>query len=38
MDTGEREKLHASLERGLAEARRGEGRPVEEYLAELGEP
>jgi hypothetical protein len=38
MDAEEREKLHASLERGLAEARRGEGRPVEEFLAEFEEP
>jgi hypothetical protein len=35
LDEAEREKLHQSLERGIAEARAGQGRPAREFLAEL---
>ena len=38
LDDEERQKLHASLKRGLAEAEAGQGRPVEDFLAELEEP
>ena len=38
LDDAERERLHASLRRGLAQARAGKTRPVEEFLAELKEP
>ena len=37
MDAEDEEKLRVSLKRGLDQARRGEGRPVEEFLAELKE-
>jgi hypothetical protein len=35
MDVEERERLHASIQRGLAQMRAGLGRPVEEFLEEL---
>jgi predicted transcriptional regulator len=35
LDEEERVRLHASIERGLAEMRAGKGRPAEEVLAEL---
>jgi len=38
LDDEERKKLHASLKRGIEEAKAGRGRPVEEFLAELKEP
>jgi hypothetical protein len=35
MDEEERERLQASIERGLAQMRAGLGRPAEEVIAEL---
>lgn len=35
MTEAEREALHASIERGLADMRAGRGRSAEEFLAEL---
>ena len=35
MDPEEIEQLHASLDRGLAQMQAGQGRPFEEFLAEL---
>ncbi len=35
MDEEEREKLHASLERGMEQMRAGQGRPAEELLSRL---
>lgn len=35
MDADDRERLHASLDRGLAQAKAEIGRPAEEVLAEL---
>ena len=33
MDDEERERLHASLRRGLAQAEAGQSRPAEEFIA-----
>jgi len=38
LDDEERARLHASLKRGMEQAKAGKGRPVEEFLAELNEP
>jgi len=38
LDDEERKKLHASLKRGIEQAKAGLGRPAEEFLAELKEP
>jgi hypothetical protein len=38
LDAEERKRLDASLRRGLAQARSGQSRPVEDFLAELDEP
>jgi hypothetical protein len=35
LDDEERARLHAAIERGLAEMRAGKGRPAAEVLAEL---
>ncbi len=35
LDDGERERLHAAIQRGLEQGRRGESRPIDEVLAEL---
>jgi hypothetical protein len=35
LDESEREQLHQSIERGLADMRAGRGRPAKEVLAEL---
>lgn len=35
LDDEDRARLHAAIERGLAEADRGEGIPAEELLAQL---
>ena len=38
LDDEERARLHASLARGMAQAKAGKGRPVEDFLAEMKEP
>ena len=38
LDESDRERLHASLLRGLAQAKAGQGRPVDDFLAEMQEP
>jgi hypothetical protein len=35
MDEEEQERLHAAIERGLEQVRKGQTRPVEEVLAKL---
>ena len=35
LEDASRQELHASLRRGIAQGHRGEGRPVEEFLADL---
>ena len=35
LDDEERAALHASIERGIEQMKRGEGRSAEEFLAEL---
>ena len=38
LDAEERARLHASIKRGIDQARAGAGRSAEEFLAELKEP
>jgi hypothetical protein len=38
LDEAERKRLHASIKRGIEQARAGKGRTAEEFLAELKEP